>query len=101
MITAVNGQFWMNMVHQPFRWLPLTCRPGDSVPDTIWLVRGTDGEFTVDKFVTILDGIGDAEIVHDATLVIGDNITALKWASVDAVTPAHIRADAHIRAAYH
>ena len=31
------------------------------------------------------------------TIVIGDNINALKWASVDAVTPGN----AHIRAAYH
>ena len=51
----------------------------------------------MDKSVTILDKIGVAALVHDATVVIGDNITALKWASVDAVTPGN----AHIRAAYH
>jgi hypothetical protein len=62
----------------------------------VWLVRGTDDGFTVDKSVTILDGIAIAEIVHDATVVIGENITALKWASVDEVTPRN----AHIRAAY-
>jgi hypothetical protein len=65
--------------------------------DTIWMVRGPDGEFLVDKSVTILDAIGVAELVRDATVVIGDNITALKWASVDAVTPGN----AHIRASYH
>jgi hypothetical protein len=65
-------------------------------PDTVWLVRGSDGEFSIDKSVTILDNIGVATIVHDATVVIGDNNTALKWASVDAVTPGN----AHIRAAY-
>eukprot|EP01052_Picozoa_sp_SAG31_P036152 SAG31_NODE_4470_length_3205_cov_70.394915_4_plen_113_part_00 len=32
-----------------------------------------------------------------ATVVIGDNITALKWASVDAVTPKN----KHIRTIYH
>jgi hypothetical protein len=61
------------------------------------MVRGPDGEFSVDKSVTILDAIGVADLVRDATVVIGDNITALKWASVDAVTPGN----AHIRASYH
>ena len=65
-------------------------------PDTVWLVRGSDGKFTVDKSVTILDDIRVAAIVHDATVIIGDNITSLKWASVDTVTPCN----AHIRAAY-
>jgi hypothetical protein len=64
---------------------------------TIWMVRGQDGEFSVDKSVTIMDAIGVAKPVRDATVVIGDNITALKWASVDAVTPSN----AHIRASYH
>ena len=66
-------------------------------PDTVWLVRGSDEEFSVDKSVAILDNIGVAVLVHDATVVIGDNITALKWASVDVVTPCN----AHIRVAYH
>ena len=61
------------------------------------MVRGPDGEFSMDKSVTILDAIGVAELVRDATVVIGDNITALKWAFVDAVTPGN----AHIRASYH
>jgi hypothetical protein len=65
--------------------------------DTIWKVRGPDGEFSVDKIVTILDAIGVADLVREATVVIGDNITALKWAFVDAVTPGN----AHIRASYH
>ena len=74
-------------------------RRGQNGPasDTIWMVRGPDGEFSVDKSVTILDAIGVAELVRDATVVIGDNITALKWAFVDAVTPGN----AHIRASYH
>jgi hypothetical protein len=63
----------------------------------VWLVRGSDGEFSVDKSVAILDKIGVAALVHNATIVIGDNITAIKWATVDAVTPGN----AHIRAAYH
>jgi hypothetical protein len=41
----------------------------------------------VDKSVTIVDKIGVVALVHDATVVIGDNITTLKWASLDAVTP--------------
>ena len=61
------------------------------------MVRGPDGEFSVDKSVTIIDAIGVADLVRDATVVIDDNITALKWASVDAVTPGN----AHIRASYH
>ena len=40
-----------------------------------------------DKSVTIVDKIGVVALVHDATVVIGDNITTLKWASLDAVTP--------------
>jgi hypothetical protein len=64
---------------------------------TLWHVCGSDGQFTVDKSVTILDDIRVDAVVHGATVVIGDNITALKWASVDAVTPGN----AHIRTAYH
>jgi hypothetical protein len=51
----------------------------------------------IDTSVTIVDVIGLAAIVADPTIVIGDNITALKWASEDAVTPGN----AHIRASYH
>ena len=66
-------------------------------PDTVWLVRGCDGEFSMDKSVTVLDDISVAAIVQDATVFIGDNITSLKWAFVDAVTPGN----AHTRVAYH
>ena len=102
MITVANGLSWTNMVLQPFKSLLPMCllkRRGQNGPasDTIWMVRGPDGEFSVDKSVTILDAIGVAELVRDATVVIGDNITALKWAFVDAVTPGN----AHIRASYH
>jgi hypothetical protein len=40
----------------------------------------------LDTSVTIIDVIGLASIVADPTIVIGDNITALKWASEVAVT---------------
>ena len=51
----------------------------------------------LDTSVTIIDVIGLASIVADPTIVIGDNITALKWASEVAVT----LWNAHIRASYH
>ena len=38
-----------------------------------------------------------AEIVCQPSIVIGDNINALKWASVDAITPGN----KHVRIAYH
>ena len=70
--------------------------------DTIWMIpAGKDSNsnviLTVDSSITVLDIIETAAIVKSPTIIIGDNITALKWASVDAVTPGN----AHIKAAYH
>ena len=61
------------------------------------MVPTSDGTFKIDSSVTAHDVIGTAIIVESPTIVIGGNITALKWASVDAVTPGN----AQIRAAYH
>jgi hypothetical protein len=66
-------------------------------PDTKWLVRSPIDGMVLDASVKIIDVIGLASIVADPTIVIRDNITALKWASEDAVTPGN----AHIRASYH
>jgi hypothetical protein len=60
-------------------------------------VRNSAGEFVVDASVKIIDVIGVAPIVEAPTIVIGDSITALKWASEDAVA----LGNAHIRASYH
>ena len=78
--------------------------------DTVWMIPAgrnpsansgrnpsSNGTFKIDSSVTVLDIIGSAAIVESPTIIIGDNITALKWASVDAVTPGN----AHIKAAYH
>ena len=61
------------------------------------MVPTSDGTFKIDSSVTVHDVIGTAIIVESPTIVIGDDITALKWASVDAVT----LGNAHIRTAYH
>jgi hypothetical protein len=75
------------------------CGQNGHAPDTEWLhvVRNSAGEFVVDATIKIIDAIGLASIVDAPTIVIGDNITALKWASEDAVTPGN----AHIRVSYH
>ena len=66
-------------------------------PDTIWLVRKSATEYIVGTSVKIIDIVGMASIIEAPTIVVGDNITALKWAPEDAVTPGN----AHIRASYH
>ena len=45
----------------------------------------------------VFDAVGVSSIVSAPSLLIGDNITAKKWASVDTVTPGN----KHIRIAYH
>ena len=61
------------------------------------MIPTSGGTFKIDSSVTVHDIIETAIIVESPTIVIGDNITALKWASVDAVT----LGNTHIRAAYH
>ena len=73
------------------------CGQNGPAPDIEWLVRNSAGEFVVDASVKIIDVIGVAPIVEAPTIVIGDSITALKWASEDAVA----LGNAHIRASYH
>ena len=41
--------------------------------------------------------MGVSSIVDKPIVVVGDNINALKWASVDAITPGN----KHVRTAYH
>jgi hypothetical protein len=60
------------------------------------MVRGSDGKYRVDSLAKVIDAIGFASIVDYPTIVIGDNITAMNWESVDAVTPGIAR----IRVAY-
>ena len=73
------------------------CGENGPAPDTKWLVRSPTNGMVLDTSVTIIDVVGLASIVADPTIVIGNNITALKWASEDAATPGN----AHIRASYH
>ena len=73
------------------------CGENGPASDTKWLVRSPTNDMVIDTSVAVVDVIGLASIVADPTIVIGDNITALKWASEDAVTPGN----AHIRASYH
>ena len=47
--------------------------------------------------LTVLDVLRLADIVGEQTIMIGDNINALKWASTDAVT----LGNKHVRTAYH
>jgi len=63
----------------------------------IWLTLGASGDVSVDVKIRVYDAIGAASIVSTPSLLIGDNITAKKWASIDTVTPGN----KHIRIAYH
>eukprot|EP01052_Picozoa_sp_SAG31_P052890 SAG31_NODE_13284_length_879_cov_2.683333_1_plen_256_part_10 len=66
--------------------------------DTTWIVpRHDENDATPHPQIHVFDAFGFAAFVEMATVVIGDNITALKWASVDAVTPKN----KHIRTIYH
>eukprot|EP01052_Picozoa_sp_SAG31_P043284 SAG31_NODE_7160_length_1770_cov_18.769001_1_plen_210_part_00 len=66
--------------------------------DTTWVVpRQDDSDATPHPQIHVFDAFGFAAFVEQATIVIGDNITTLKWASVDAVTPKN----KHIRTIYH
>eukprot|EP01052_Picozoa_sp_SAG31_P041293 SAG31_NODE_6221_length_2113_cov_13.879841_1_plen_588_part_10 len=66
--------------------------------DTVCIIPDHDGVVDQSRSqVHVYDAFGFAEFVKAATIVIGDNITALKWASVDAVTPNN----KHIRTIYH
>ena len=51
----------------------------------------------IDSTVRVVDMLRLTDLVRDSTIVVGDNINALKWASTDAVTPGN----KHVRTAYH
>ena len=63
----------------------------------IWSTLGASGDVSVNVKIRVYDAIGAASIVSTPSLLIGDNITAKKWASIDTVTPGN----KHIRIAYH
>eukprot|EP01052_Picozoa_sp_SAG31_P006791 SAG31_NODE_316_length_17841_cov_33.716154_11_plen_250_part_00 len=65
--------------------------------DTIWTSKDSAGKWTQNLDIHISENIGVADVVSEPIIVIGDNINALKWASVDAVTPGN----KHVRTAYH
>ena len=56
-----------------------------------------DGKLKIHDTLTVLDVLRLADIVGDQTIMIGDNINALKWAPTDAVT----LGNKHVRTAYH
>ena len=59
--------------------------------------HATTIDVSVNVKIRVFDAIGAASIVSTPSLLIGDNITAKKWASIDTVTPGN----KHIRIAYH
>ena len=75
------------------------CPHGGDGPtaDTIWTTLDTDGKWCINDSISVVDNLCIASIVVDPIVVIGDNINALKWASVDAITPGN----KHVRTAYH
>ena len=64
---------------------------------TTWTTVQSDRTMVVDSRIKSMDMFDFAPMMATPTVVIGDNITALKWAFVDAVTPNN----KHIRSAYH
>jgi hypothetical protein len=71
-------------------------QPGPTAGAT-WMTYDDDGMLKIHDTLTVLDVLRLADIVGDQTIMIGDNINALKWASTDAVTPGN----KHVRTAYH
>eukprot|EP01052_Picozoa_sp_SAG31_P023276 SAG31_NODE_1910_length_6945_cov_45.108384_6_plen_153_part_00 len=67
--------------------------------DTVWTVQADDGKWRADTngYIHFTEQLNIADIVTDPIVVIGDNINALKWISVDAVTPGN----KYVRTAYH
>jgi hypothetical protein len=86
---AVNGLSSTNWSPPLFRHCPLTYPQWDKIDQPTIL----DGPFVIyTGYWNILKPLELMPSMHvDATTtVIGDNITALKWASVDAVTPGDV-----------
>ena len=71
-------------------------QPGPTAGAT-WMTYDDDGMLKIHDTLTVLDVLRLADIVGDQTIMIGDNINALKWASTDAVT----LGNKHVRTAYH
>ena len=65
--------------------------------DTIWTTPSSTGNFAPNDKVRVYDAFGIAAFVKDPMIAIGDNITTLKWAAKDAVTPKN----KHIQPIYH
>ena len=65
-------------------------------PGTAWMSLQS-GDWVVDSKIRIDEQLQIAPIVTTPTVVVGDNINALKWASIDAITPGN----KHVRTAYH
>ena len=63
----------------------------------VWSTPDGSGNFITNTSMRVFDAIGISSIVSAPSLLIGDNITAKKWASVDTVT----LGNKHIRIAYH
>jgi len=63
----------------------------------VWSTPDGSGNFITNTSMRVFDAVGISSIVSAPSLLIGDNITAKKWASVDTVTPGN----KHIRIAYH
>ena len=73
---------------------PANCGPDSG---TEWTKPSVTGEYVTVDDATVIDLLHIAAIVDEPSIVVGDNINALKWASVDAITPGN----KHVRTAYH
>ena len=69
----------------------------DRSDTVVWSTPDGSGNFVINTSVRVFDAIGILAIVSELSLLIGDNTTAKKWASIDTVTPGN----KHIRIAYH
>ena len=66
-------------------------------PETIWTVRSDTDDWMAAPTAKVDELLRLADIVSEPIVVVGDNINALKWASVDAITPGN----KHVRTSYH
>ena len=66
-------------------------------PETIWTIRSDTDDWTAAPMAKVNELLRLADIVSEPIVVVSDNINALKWASVDAITPGN----KHVRTSYH
>ena len=66
-------------------------------PETVWTKPSDTNDWMAASTAKVDELLRLADIVSEPIVVVGDNINALKWASVDAITPGN----KHVCTSYH